>query len=290
MKLTRDEIIGGDFAQDIDGWHRGDVLRHLNAIAAAVEALQEGTERVVPEEDEHARREAQELLAAARAESNTIRAQAADDAERQVAQAQLAVKDLLERVASLNLGLEEARRTVEQRGTEMARRLEQSAEPFVGAMRDRAEALGAEVELMATGLAVSARATAVPEARPEERSETETAPEAETQAEAQAPPEREPEAASAPEAEPGTGLSPGDLDEAAAELAADATPEQDDQDPNEHDNPAEAGRERARLVALNMALGGAPEKETERRLREEFDIDDPAKILEAAYGGAREGR
>lgn len=312
MKLSRDEIIGGDFAQAVDGWHRGDVLRHLNAIAAAVEALKQSGEPIDREEQESAQREAGEMLAAARAEANTVRAQAAEDAERQMNQAQLAVKDLLERVASLNLGVEEARRAVQERGQEMARRLEESAAPFVGGMRERAESLGAEVELMATGLAVSARAVAERDAQPEPQPE----PEAEVKAEPEVKPEPEPEAKPEPEsepqpetkpdakaeaksdAEPGTGLTPGDLDDAVDELAADATPDhdapgqqEDDPRPDEADGGgAQAGRERARLVALNMALGGAPEEEAERRLREDLGVDDPDEILDDVYGPARERR
>ena len=51
--------------------------------------------------EEQARWEAQTLLDAARKEATAIRAQATEDAERQLEQAQLAVKGLLERVAGL---------------------------------------------------------------------------------------------------------------------------------------------------------------------------------------------
>lgn len=312
MKLTRDAIVGGEFAQAIDGWHRGDVLRHLNALAAEVEALQ-AVDPGDREDLEHSRAEAEALLQAARAEANTIRAQAAEDAEQQMAQAQLAVKDLLDRVGSLNLGLEEARRAVEACGSDMARRLEQSFEPLVGAMRERANALDAEVNLMASGLAANARAAAAvrtpepavePEAvEPEPEPET-AKPEPKTSQPEPEAAEREPETAkpeaaepepAEPEAEPGTGLAPGDLDDAVAQLAADAEPEQAPRarevqptpasgDANDNGRSGQAGLERARLVALNMALGGASYEEAERRLREDLDVDEPGEILDAAYG------
>lgn len=254
MKLTRDAILGGDFSQAVDGWHRGDVLRHLNAIAAAVEELQDDAGPTEPAVDESTREEAEALVQAARAEANAIRAKAGEDAEQQIANAQLAVKDLLERVASLNLGVEEARRAVAERGEEMASRIEESAAPFVDSMRERAEALGAEVDLMATGLAVSTRG--------------------EAEAEAEAEPEPEPE----PEADAGTGLAPGDVEDAVSELEEETPAAEPD------GNGAPAGLERARLVALNMALGGVPPEEAEQRLRDDLGIDDPEEILDDAYG------
>ena len=50
------------------------------------------------------------------------------------------------------------------------------------------------------------------------------------------------------------------------------------------DGDAPSGIERARLVALNMALGGASRDEAERQLRDELDVEDPDEILDEAYG------
>ena len=49
--------------------------------------------------------------------------------------------------------------------------------------------------------------------------------------------------------------------------------------------PADAG---ARLIALNMALGGSPREETARYLAEHFDLDDPEALLDDVY--TRAGR
>jgi DivIVA domain-containing protein len=49
------------------------------------------------------------------------------------------------------------------------------------------------------------------------------------------------------------------------------------------DEPADAG---ARLIALNMALGGTPREETARYLAEHFDLDDPEALLDDVYARA----
>jgi hypothetical protein len=46
------------------------------------------------------------------------------------------------------------------------------------------------------------------------------------------------------------------------------------------DEPADAG---ARLIALNMALGGAPREETARYLAEHFELDDAEALLDDVY-------
>jgi DivIVA domain-containing protein len=46
------------------------------------------------------------------------------------------------------------------------------------------------------------------------------------------------------------------------------------------DEPADAG---ARLIALNMALGGAPREETARYLAEHFELDDADALLDDVY-------
>lgn len=161
------------------------------------------------------------------------------DAARQVAQAQLAVKSLLERV----------------------------------------RALEAEVDLMAAGVAALGRATATepePEARP-------------SSANAAAEPEREPEPepnAEPPDADAGTGLASADLDAAAEQLGAGAPSQDESPGHDATGDDDRSGVERARLLALNMALGGIPRADAERRLRAELDIDDPDEILADAYGEA----
>lgn len=64
----------------------------------------------------------------------------------------------------------------------------------------------------------------------------------------------EPEAATEPESEPGRAAPPGDT-------------------------PGEGPR----LIALNMALGGAPREEVARYLEENFALDDPGEILDDVF-------
>jgi DivIVA domain-containing protein len=47
--------------------------------------------------------------------------------------------------------------------------------------------------------------------------------------------------------------------------------------------PPDAG---ARLIALNMALGGSPREETARYLAEHFDLEDPEALLDDVYSRA----
>jgi hypothetical protein len=82
----------------------------------------------------------------------------------------------------------------------------------------------------------------------------------------------------------GTGLAAGDLEDAAQTL--DAPPAGDnDSAPTESSTPP--GTERARLVALNMALSGTSRTEADRHLREELQVDDPSPILDEVYARAQ---
>jgi len=204
-----------------------------------------------------------------------------EEAARHAEQARLAVNDLLDRVRGLQVAVEEAQQAIESAATTMIERLEQSAEPLVTALRERADVLEAEVALVATGVAAragAARAESAPEPEPKPDAEPAPAPDAE--------PAPEPEPESDPEPEPGTGLAPEDLDDAAEQLEADARPEPQPQKPAAARD-GRAGTERARLLALNMALGGTPREDAEGHLREKLGIDDPAEILDEAYGEAR---
>lgn len=242
-------------------------------------------------------------------ETEAARAQALEDAERHIAHAELAIKGLLERVQGLQLAVEETQRVVEQAGAELARRLEQSAEPLVSGLRARAEALEAEVGLMSAGFAAAREtvtAQTAEDAAPAVEAAAAPAGEASPAAAGGAPAPAAVEAPAAPaaravpvsagepSAEPGTGLTPGDVEAAADQLSSDpavaAPPAANDaatappEPAPDAGTDAASGIERARLAALNMALGGTPREQAERQLREELDIEDPAEILAEAYG------
>lgn len=288
MELNRATITGQAFPQATDGYEREAVDRHLVAIADALEArapdsvgaeaaeqmrsIVEGAQNSAQALRDAAQREAEEVREAARSEAEAVRERAHSESGDQVAGARAAVKGILERVEALGLGIEDSRRHVTEAAEEMARRLSADSEPLVGTLRERARALGSELDLIGSGLAgrvVEAAAEAAP-----------PAPAAQT--------------APAPPPETGTGLSIADVEDAAQTLdgAAPATAEQPlAPAPSEPapTPPAEAsapGTERARLVALNMAVSGTPRAEAERHLREELGVEDPSAILDEVYARA----
>ena len=129
-------------------------------------------------------------------------------------------------------------------------------EQAVDGLRERANALEAEIEKVAGGLG-----GAEPDGG--EREETEAGE----------------------EEVPGTGLTDADLDAAEAELSQDGDGGKSDGESSaDGDGDGDrTGVERARLVALNMALSGSPREETESHIRERFEVDDPEPILDEVY-------
>jgi hypothetical protein len=75
---------------------------------------------------------------------------------------------------------------------------------------------------------------------------------------------------------------------AAAEAAAARAPDVVEGEPagEAPDQAAAAGSEGARVIALNMALGGTPREETARYLAENFELDDPDALLDDVYARA----
>jgi len=71
----------------------------------------------------------------------------------------------------------------------------------------------------------------------------------------------------------------------AAPPAAEPHPEPAPPEPPAAEQPASAGvgHEGARVIALNMALGGASREETARYLSENFELDDPEALLDEVY-------
>ena len=280
MELNRATITGQPFPQAADGYDRDAVDRHLEAIA---EALPSGSEPVVTEAAEEMRsivegaeqsaralrataeREAEELREAARLEAAAIREKAAREAADQVPAARAAVTSLLERVEALGLGIDDSRHHVMRAAEAMAERLSADSEPLVATLRERASALGAELDLIGSGLAAKAVEAASEREQPHD-----------------------------PAPEVGTGLAAEDLEDAARALAdepaaeADGEPaaEADDEPAAEADGAVSPGSERARLVALELAVTGTPRAEADRHLREELSIDDPRPILDEVYSRA----
>jgi hypothetical protein len=75
---------------------------------------------------------------------------------------------------------------------------------------------------------------------------------------------------------------------AAAEAAAARAPDVAEGEPagEAPEHAAAPGSEGARVIALNMALGGTPREETARYLAENFELDDPDALLDDVYARA----
>ena len=95
---------------------------------------------------------------------------------------------------------------------------------------------------------------------------------AEPEPELVAEPEPEPELVAEPEPEP------------EPELVAEPEPEPESvAEPEPEPDSRPADEEAARLVALDMALGGTPREETERYLAKHYALSDPGKLLDDVY-------
>ena len=272
MKLDRDAIVRHDFATAKDGYDRGAVDRHLARIADAAEGdevaaeaqerlagIVEGAQRSADALREQAEAEAREIRESARREGE---GRANAEAAERIARAETAVSSVVERAEALRLGIEEVQASVRERGEALAQALGDAAEPLVKTLEERASALSAELALMGTGLAQ------VDELRPDQDEVDEA-----TDAYAADEPVREESA----QAEARRRFEGGAVEE-----------EGDAEEEEEHGGSHRAGVERARLVALNMALAGTPREETERELRERFDLPDSTSILDEVYERAEQ--
>ncbi len=355
MGLDRSAITGQAFTTSIDGYDRQQVDRHLEAIAQALEEAQspavgaraseklreilEGAERSAEALRGAAAQEAQSVSESARQEAEALRVKTDEETASQLVSARAAVKGLLERVEALHLGIEHTQERIREAGEEMARRLAADAAPVERALRERAEALGAELDLMGSGLSsgtvarvMEQRATVPEDATGLSDQDLETAAgslgaptpiQTTVLADAEGPSSdadllalgRRELKAERPDAQPAeTGARPeravpaesyeGDGAPAptTAPLPAPATPAPTpattpattapDQTRTAPDQATTAsaqpgrsrpGEERARLVALNMALAGASREETEKHLRAEFGLEEPGSILREVY-------
>ena len=218
--------------------------------------------------DEHLRRVADEF----EAHVNAPRASLADSTSEQVR----LILDAAER------GADELRSRAGEEASDHIARVEAAA----GGMLSKLDALESELTRLMAALRTSGERLSqglaelqaevsggVPGAAPPELPRSATpAPAAPS-----SPPEAAPVApSSAPEAAP---------EPPAASSAPDGAPTPlPDLGPFEEDfaadEPADAG---ARLIALNMALGGAPREETARYLAEHFELDDAEALLDDVY-------
>ena len=152
-----------------------------------------------------------------------------------------------------------------------AHEIEESIQALADSMRDEVSALKADLEeLRAVGEGMAeARTTAAEAAAAEpEPAAAEPEPEPEPEPESERPPQPPSEPRPAPRPRPPEEPPPAPP-EPTAELAS--------------DQPTGEGHEGARVIALNMALGGSPRDETARYLAENFEIEDPDALLDEVY-------
>jgi outer membrane biosynthesis protein TonB len=149
---------------------------------------------------------------------------------------------------------------VAARLSERADQIERSLQALADSVREELSALKADLEeLRAVGEGVGERR--VPAERPP-----------------QPPTEPRPEPHPEPPTEP---ADPAPAAEEPAPAAAEEPAPADEPAP-----PAGDGHEGARVIALNMALGGSPRDETARYLSENFELDDPEALLDEVYARA----
>lgn len=280
MELDRTNIEKRDFPAARRGYDPEAVDRHLREIAAAVEAQKSAQ----PQQHSLAGTAAarvEAIVAAAEASAAEIEARARAEAE-----------EARQRARTLS---EEAQAKAHQDAADQVRR----AEEVVDRLFARAQELQQQMNEMSA--AIGAVKSAVDEMRSDVAS-LELRPASEDAA----PSALEFDDAPLAEPEPAQELDLGML-----ELPADPEPEPVTAEPAPEPTRAPAApapepgaatpaepasrsgggvrgnpSEGARLIALNMALSGAPREETARYLRENFDLDDQDELLDDVYARA----
>ena len=184
------------------------------------------------------------MLEAAEQSAAALRAEAAEEIDAQLERAQ----------------------GVAARLSERADQIERSLQALADRVREELSALKADLEeLRAVGEGVGERRAA----------DAPAAAAAEPEAPRQPPTEAEPEP-------PTESADP----EPVAEAPAPAEEPKPADEPAPAEEPAALageGHEGARVIALNMALGGSPRDETARYLSENFELDDPDALLDEVY-------
>jgi hypothetical protein len=200
---------------------------------------------------EAAERSAAELEEAARAEAARIRADAERDAAARLGDARLVGSRLAERAGELERQVAAVRASIAALEADL---------------RELQDAIPAAPPPSEAAAAVEGAPVARPVAMEDEDEVDETIAAAEDAA------------ARGPDITEARGADAGES------LAADVgeVPSPDRGEPT----PASGRAEGARVIALNMALGGTPREQTARYLAENFELDDPDALLDDVYSRA----
>jgi len=280
VALDRSAIQRSDFPTTRRGYDPSAVDAHLREVADRVETMRRPGG---PPMAAAASAQVQRIIEAAEATAEQLRSDAGEEAREHVHRVSTAAREMLERIGAMHdeLGslMDRMREDAGRLSSEL-RALERDvgdvgAEPVVGG----AEAGEPTPPVDERG---PEDADADREARPDDTVDRE--PEAALD---RAEPARE----GAPDGAGSEAQAASDRAEASQESAV-HRPESEAQAASDHpaaeangEPPADRpeDEEAARIVALDMALGGTPREETERYLAEHYSLPDPAGLLDDVY-------
>jgi len=242
--MDRRSIQRSDFPTARRGYQPDAVDAHLREVADAVESLRgRGGQPVAAA----ASSRVQQILEAAESTADQLRADAGEEAQRHVHRVSTAARELLERLGAMH----------DELGALMDR------------LREDAGRLSAELRAL-------------------ERDVVEIAPPAGDEDLLEDPPPRADPVGEEPvvEVEEPVAAEPEPVAQGARETGAAKARAKRSAKAEAAPKPAAAESddvEAARLVALDMALGGTPRDETERYLAEHYTLADPAAVLDDVY-------
>ena len=255
--MDRPSIQRSDFPTARRGYEPDAVDAHLRAVADAVESLRgRGGQPVAAA----ASSRVQQILEAAESTADQLRAEAGEEAQQHVHRVSTAARELLERLGAMQDELG----ALMDRLREDAGRLSAELRSLEAEVVEIAPPAGDEdlydpPEPVAAVEAPAAEEPAADEPAAEEPAE---------EAPAEGP--RGATAAAKARAKGAAGKGASKTSKAGAKAAPKAAAKPDD-------------IEAARLVALDMALGGTPREETEKYLAEHYTLEDPAAVLDDVY-------
>jgi DivIVA domain-containing protein len=247
-------------ADEVDELKRSSRRRSETLASSAseqVRAIVEAAENSASDIQRQAEEDAHEIRAEAASEANAAREQATTQAREYVGKVSESTSVMLQRLDAM----------------------ESELSALIEALRTGGNRLNADLQLLEGNLGeVSASVVPRPQFEPEPAAAAPPPPAVEPQPAAPAAPA--PAAAPSDKVEPVPAAERVVEAEFGEEEVAEKTPTFGEA------APAEGGAddsEGARLIALNMALNGTPREETERYLAENFQLADPAGLLDEVY-------
>ena len=268
--MDRPSIQRSDFPTARRGYDPDAVDTHLRRVADEFESVRGGRPVAAA-----ASSRVQQILEAAETTADQLRADAGEEARDHVHRVSTAARELLERLGAMQdeLGtlMDRLREDAGRLSAEL-RSLERDVVELAPPPLDEEEDFEPETDperiaaarARQAGAEVAAEEAAAGEAAVQDEPEPETDPERIAAAAKAAQTEGKPETAAGKARAKGGG----------SKRKAAARPAKPDDE------------EAARLVALDMALGGTPREETEKYLSEHYELADPAAVLDDVYAHA----